>query len=160
MRVKVNLSIFTSRLALTVFTIFILVQTTSAVSLGVSPHSLQFDMERGLIQKNITIINNGNDVMNYKVYAGSDYSEWVSISPSEFVLSPGITQDVTVCYTPTEDLIGNTTFKLNIVTKPTADKLGIGAGIRIPVTVLAGANEKISDASFITSFSRYFVNYL
>ena len=144
-------------LVITVLTIIMLVQTASAVSLGVSPHSLQFNPENGLIQRNITVINNGNEVSGYEVYADSVYSGWTTISPSSFVLSPGMTREVSIRCIPSKNAAGNITFKLNVIAKSeSADAdLGIGAGIRLPVTVIAGESKDEPDAQFLESFSRY-----
>lgn len=144
---------------LTILSVFLLVQTTSAVSVGASPHSLQFDLNEGIFQKNITIINNGNDFSTYTLYTDAEYSNLIMIFPSSFELSPGMTKEVTVICIPPEVTSGNISLKISIAACSDNSKLGIGAGIRIPVTIIQGEIVDNSGINVYTSFSRHIMNF-
>jgi hypothetical protein len=144
---------------LTIFSVLLLVQTTSAVSVGVSPHNLEFDLNKGIFQKNITIINNGNEFSTYTVYADDKYSDLIRISPSSFALSPGMTKEITVTCIPPELASGNISLKISIAACSDSSKLGIGAGIRIPVTIIQGEIVDNSGINVYTSFSRHIMNF-
>ena len=150
---------FISGLLLAILITPILTQTTSAVSVGVSPHSLQFDLKDGVLQKNITVINNGNDFSSYMVYTDSEYSSQIIISSSRFDLSPGMTKEVTVSCIPSDSASGNISLKINVAASSDGTDLGIGAGIRIPVTIVTGNSVDQSGIHVYTSFSQHMMNY-
>ncbi|WP_094229133.1 COG1470 family protein [Methanolobus psychrotolerans] len=145
--------------ALTVVSVTLLTQAALAVSLGVSPHSLQFDLKDGVFQKNITIINNGNDPSGYTLYTDNEYAGWICISPSAFELSSGMTKEVSVSCIPPESASGNISLRIYAIAEPAGSDLGIGAGIRIPVTIVTGKNMDQSRISIYTSFSQHIMNY-
>ncbi|WP_156916230.1 hypothetical protein [Methanolobus tindarius] len=134
-------------------------QTTSAVSVGASPYSLEFDLKEGIFQKNITIINNGNEFSTYSVYTADEYSDLVGIFPSSFDLSPSMTKEVTVICIPPELASGNISLKISIAACSDNSKLGMGAGIRIPVTIIQGEIVDNSGTNVYTSFSRHIMNF-
>ncbi|WP_288067800.1 hypothetical protein [Methanolobus sp.] len=127
--------------------------------MGASPHNLEFDLKEGIFQKNISIINNGNEFSTYTVYTDDKYSDLIRISPSSFDLSPGMTKEVTVTCSPPEVTSGNISLKISIAACSDNSKLGIGAGIRIPVTIIQGEIVDNSGINVYTSFSRHIMNF-
>ena len=158
-----NYSSSTKKLALksvlTLLSILLLVQTASAVSVGVSPHSLQFDINDGVFQKNITVINNGNEFSTYTVYTEDEYPNMILISPSKFDLSPGMTKEVTITCIPPDSASGNISLKISVAAGSDNSKLGIGAGVRIPVTIIPDESVGQSGINVYTSFSRHIMNF-
>jgi P pilus assembly chaperone PapD len=84
-----------------IYTIFS--QTVAAIAVGVTPASLDFDVQVGSSDTiSLLVINTGTEITNYKVYADEEYADWFDISPDTFNLNAGEQKEVKLKLTPME----------------------------------------------------------
>jgi hypothetical protein len=113
---------------------FIFTQTVSAIGVGITPGSLNFNVQAGGSDtKSLFVINTGTDVSNYKVYVDEDYADWFDISPDNFNLSTSENKEVILKIKPPLSVKGEFDFKVYAVSSSPSSDFSVGSGIKVPV---------------------------
>jgi hypothetical protein len=113
---------------------FILIQTVSAIGVGVTPGNLNFSVQVGLSDtKLLNVINTGTEISNYRVYADEDYIDWFDISPDNFTLNANEYEEVKIKMTPPLSAEGEFDFKIYTVSSSPSSDFSVGSGIKVPV---------------------------
>lgn len=113
---------------------FIFTQTVSAIGVGITPGSLNFNVQAGGSDtKSLFVINTGTDVSNYKVYVDEDYADWFDISPDNFNLSASENKEVILKIKPPLFVKGEFDFKVYAVSSSPSSDFSVGSGIKVPV---------------------------
>jgi len=112
----------------------ILLQTVSAIGVGVTPGSLNFSVQAGGSDtRSLFVINTGTEVSNYKVYVDDDYADWFDISPDDFNLSASENKEVILKIKPPLSVKGEFDFKVYAVSSSPSSDFSVGSGIKVPV---------------------------
>ena len=112
----------------------ILLQTVSAIGVGVTPGSLNFSVQAGGSDtKSLFVINTGTEVSNYKVYVDDDYADWFDITPDNFNLSANENKEVILKIKPPLSVKGKFDFKVYAVSSSPSSDFSVGSGIKVPV---------------------------
>jgi uncharacterized membrane protein len=113
---------------------FMFPQTVSAIGVGVTPGSLNFNVQAGGSDtKSLFVINTGTDVSNYKVYVDEDYADWFDILPDNFNLSASENKEVILKIKPPLSVKGEFDFKVYAVSSSPSSDFSVGSGIKVPV---------------------------
>jgi len=109
--------------------------SVAAVSIGVSPAKVEFDVCAGeSVTETLYVINTDEVGANYEVYADKPY---LAANPEEFQLSPGEVQAVSVTVSIPENAnTGGHTATISVVTSNPSSDLSMGAGVKIPVSIM------------------------
>lgn len=129
-------------LFLLVITALITGSFANAISLKVSPAEISITVVKGeLSQTQLTVENPANDVAIYEVYA-DDFSDWVIINPSSFILESRAKKEVIVQFKPSEQGVFST--DISVVAKPMTDsRITTNSGVKIPLVINVSVNETV-----------------
>jgi len=130
--------------------------TASASALKVAPPSLQINSALGKPgQEAVTIENPGLDVALFEAYP-DDFSEWINVNPTSFVLNPGEKKKVQVSANFEKQGVYATT--LSIVSKSLSSlEFKVNAGVKIPLEIkVSEAGSGAWLASVLDSFEGLF----
>ena len=107
-----------------------------ALGLGVSPGKLnELPAGNEAASGYITVMNTNNTTTRYRVYVqGKDCRDSFKIEPSEFLLQPGANKKVEIRFQPANEIQIEEQIYICVVILPASGGLGIGAGIRVPVS--------------------------
>lgn len=112
----------------------ILLQTVSAIGVGISPGNLNFSTQVGSSDsKSLFVINTGTEDSSYKVYVDKEYANWFDITPDNFTLSANKHKEVILKLKPPISAKGEFDFKAYAVSSSSSSDFGVGSGIKIPV---------------------------
>gem|GEM_PF-5590048 len=108
-----------------------------ATGVGVSPHRLEVEVNpAGLVSSSISVVNTSDEESLYQVYIEEeDLSSWFQITPWEFVLDPGICQEVQIDISPPAMASGEYATKVCVVGLVHNSELTIGCGVKVPVSL-------------------------
>ena len=106
----------------------------NAVSLKVSPAEIRLTAVKGEpSQTQLTVENPANDVAIYEVYA-DDFSDYIIISPSSFILESQAKKEVVVQFESNEQGVFST--DISVVAKPmTNSRITTNSGVKIPLQI-------------------------
>lgn len=112
----------------------ILLQTVSAIGVGVSPGNLNFSAQVGSSDsKSLFVINTGTEDSAYKVYVDKEYADWFDIAPDNFTLSANEHKEVILKLKPPLSAKGEFDFKAYAVSSSSSSDFSVGSGIKVPV---------------------------
>lgn len=107
-----------------------------ALGLGVTPGALKF--ETGPVRpasQSLEVFNQTDATCAFQAYVDEEYSDWVTVEPSEFVLGPSKSHTVDVTVSPRLSAAQEHDFVVYVVSFARGSNLRIGAGVKIPVHV-------------------------
>ena len=122
------------KIILLLIIIIFLLETVSAIGIGVTPGNLNFSTQVGLSDsRSLYIINTGTEISNYKVYVDEDYANWFHISPDNFSLNANENKEVILKFTPPISSKGDFDFTVYSVSSSPSSDFSVGSGIKVPV---------------------------
>jgi len=132
-----------SKVFLMVLPIIGLLLCTSSVlafGIGVAPGKMEFSIRPGDTESKILhVINQADHTSEFQVYVEGENEEWFAITPGEFALNARETKDVEIVVAlPLMAEVEEQEFSICVVSIPPDSDLNIGAGIKVPVTVISG----------------------
>jgi hypothetical protein len=138
---------------LSFFLLFLLITPASAIGIGASPEKIEF----GIISPNkdaikeLHVINTGSETEHIKLTVEGAY---IGIDPEEFDLNARQSRAVNISINPVD--AGEYKGNILITAHPTDSKtngLGLGAGVRIPVSFVVNENSYVKILTFLGLFT-------
>ena len=146
------------KIILTLASIF-LAANANASALKITPSSVYLDAVFGRTeQKILTIENPGSDVALFEIYS-DDFSNWISVNPTSFILNPGEKKEALISVNFRKEGIYATA--LSVVSKPLSERgFKTNAGVKIPLEIRVSENKpELWLASILENFERLFKNH-
>ncbi len=141
---------------LIIILIFGVVGLVNAIGVKVIPSEIKVEIKVGqIVEEGITIENPDQDVVLYEIYS-DNFSDWLELKPSSFILEGGEIKDIKLQIKGQEVGIFLTT--ISVVAKPLASTgFKINSGIKIPLEIIVSQKDnQISMASISLFFSEQF----
>lgn len=106
-----------------------------ATGVGVSPSSLGFEAHSPGSTSTLYVMNTGDEVSHYRVYAEGEYQGWFDISPGEFSLAPGQGRQVEITLCPPRAASGEHSASICVVSYEPSLGLQVGVGVKVPAHI-------------------------
>ena len=110
-----------------------------ASGIGVTPGQLELEAYPLMkASESAVVINTSGEEGLCQVYVEGEIKEWVSVSPEEFVLGVGDSQEVEIAVTPPLGARGDYEATICAVSLMAASELKVGCGVKVPLHILVG----------------------
>ena len=110
-----------------------------AAGVGVMPGSLEMEAYP-LISDTaaITVTNTATEEGLYQIYLEGEVGEWLTITPTEFVLTPGASRSVEITAEPPLGARGDYDLTICAVARSPSSGLKVGCGVKVPLRISVG----------------------
>ena len=126
-----------SILLLPIIAVLLAASSALALSVGVAPGRMEFEVRPGgTAMQTLNVINQSDQPSQFQVYVEGGNQGWFEINPAQFTLDAGEVRGVEVAVAPSLfTAAGGHDFDTCIVCLPPEAELRVGAGVKVPAHV-------------------------